>query len=80
MVEYFVCFDVIICMEMFEYVLDFVFIICVVVEFVKLGVDVFFLILNKILKVYLFVIVGVEKFLKMVFEGIYDYKKFIKFV
>lgn len=72
-------YDVVICMEMLEYVFDLFFVIQFCVKLVKFGGYVFFLILNCNVKFYLFVIVGVEKLLKIVLEGMYDYNKFICF-
>lgn len=53
-------YDVVICMEMFEYVLLLGDVVVVCVMFVKLGGWVFFLMLNCNLKFYLFVVIGVE--------------------
>lgn len=79
-VVYFGVFDVVICLEMFEYVLDLVSIVVVCVKFVKLGGYVFFLMFNCNLKFYFFVVVGVEYIFNLLLCGMYDYVKFIKLV
>lgn len=59
-VEYVGSFDVVICMEMLEYVFDLVFVIKVCMDLVKFGGKVFFFILNCNVKFYLLGIVVVE--------------------
>lgn len=75
---YLVEYDVVICMEMLEYVFDFVLVVKVCVIIVKSGGYVFFFIFNRNIKFYLMGIFGVEYLLKFVFKGIYDYGCFIK--
>lgn len=73
-------YDVVICLEMFEYVFDLVLVICVCVKLVKFGGQVFFSIINCNFKVFLFVIVGVEYVLRLLLCGIYEYVKLICFL
>lgn len=79
-VKYLQQYDVVICMEMLEYVFDLQLVVYVCVWLVKFGGQVFFFIINCNGKVWLMVVVGVEYVMKMVFKGIYDVKKFIKLV
>lgn len=73
-------FDVVICMEMFEYVLDLGVIIDVCKCLLKLGGYLFLLIINCIVVVFVVVIVGVEYVVWLLFRGIYYYQEFIKLV
>lgn len=83
MVEVFVevgeIFDVVFNMEVVEYVVDVLLFLDVISWMVCLGGLMFVVIINWILKVYVFVIVGVEYVLCWLLKGIYFYDKFVKF-
>lgn len=71
-------FDVVICMEMLEYVFDLGVIIVVCYCLFKFGGQLFLFIVNCILAVFVVVIVGVEYVVWLLFKGMYYYQDFIK--
>ncbi|MDL2339562.1 MAG: bifunctional 2-polyprenyl-6-hydroxyphenol methylase/3-demethylubiquinol 3-O-methyltransferase UbiG [Pseudomonadota bacterium] len=71
-------FDVVTCMEMLEHVPDPASVVAACAALCKPGGWVFFSTLNRILKSFLFAIVGAEHVLKLLPKGTHEYAKFIK--
>ncbi len=71
-------YDVVTCMEMLEHVPDPAAVVAACATLVKPGGHVFFSTLNRILKSYLFAVIGAEYVLRLLPRGTHDYAKFIR--